>query len=85
MGRIPNFSNSIFPSDSIPILTLTANVGLVFFLFLIGLEVDVGAMRRNARAAFLISTTGLVLPLGLGAALAVPIYHAFIDVSSSQL
>ncbi|EJD01475.1 uncharacterized protein FOMMEDRAFT_111321 [Fomitiporia mediterranea MF3/22] len=78
MGRIPNFSNSIFPTQSIPLLTLTANIGLVFFLFLIGLEVDTGVMRHNARAAFFISTAGLILPLGLGAALAVPLYHAFV-------
>lgn len=81
MGRINNFSNSIFPTESIPLLSLTANIGLVFFLFLIGLEVDTSAMRHNARAAFLISAVGLILPLGLGAALAVPIYHAFIPVS----
>ncbi|KAL5507866.1 KHA1_1 [Sanghuangporus vaninii] len=79
MGQIPGFSDNIFPSDSIPILNLTANVGLVFFLFLVGLEVDISMMKRNARAAFFISAIGLIIPLGLGAALAVPIYHEFVD------
>ena len=81
MGNIPNFSDRIFPVLSLPILTLTANFGLVFFLFLVGLEVDLSLMKRNARAAAFISATGLIIPLGLGAALAVPIYHNFVDVS----
>ena len=84
MGNIPNFSNSIFPTQSLPILTLTANLGLVFFLFLVGLEVDMSLMKRNARAAFFISTAGLLIPLGLGAALAVPLYHTFMNVSFSR-
>ncbi|KAH8118650.1 Sodium/hydrogen exchanger family-domain-containing protein [Phellopilus nigrolimitatus] len=78
-GRIPNFTATIFPKASIPFLTLTANIGLVFFLFTVGLEIDTRSIRANARAAALISALGLVIPLGLGAAVAVPIYHAFIS------
>lgn len=81
MGHIPGFTNRIFPTSSIPLLNLTANIGLVLFLFLIGLEVDVRLIRRNARSSLAVSVAGLVLPLGLGAALAVPIYHEFIDKS----
>ena len=81
MGQISGFSENIFPTESLPILTLTANVGLVCFLVLVGLEVDTNMMKRNARSAFLISAAGLFIPLGLGAALAVPIYHEFSDVS----
>jgi Kef-type K+ transport system membrane component KefB len=78
MGRIPHFTNRIFPQESIALLTLTANIGLVFFLFLVGLEIDTRIIRRNARASLLISAVGLIIPLGLGAAIAVPIYHEFI-------
>ena len=62
-----------------PILNLTANVGLVLFLFLVGMEIDTRVIRRNAKASFAISVAGLIIPLGLGAALAVPIYHQFTD------
>ncbi|OCH96507.1 hypothetical protein OBBRIDRAFT_7337 [Obba rivulosa] len=77
MGHIPRFTSTIFPSQSIPLLTLTANIGLVLFLFLVGLEVDFRIIRRNARASMAISAVGLIIPLGLGAALGVPIYHVF--------
>ncbi|KZV72127.1 cation/H+ exchanger [Peniophora sp. CONT] len=78
MGRIPGFSNAIFPATSIPYLTLTSTVGLVFFLFLVGLELDVRLIKRNYKASSTISFAGLAIPLGLGAALAVPLYDQFI-------
>ena len=83
MGHIPNFTATVFPKDSIPVLTLTANVGLVLFLFLVGMEIDTRVIRRNAKASIAVSVAGLVIPLGLGAAVAVPIYHQFTDGTAS--
>jgi Kef-type K+ transport system membrane component KefB len=42
---------------------LLSNVGLVLFLFVIGLEVDIGVAKRNGRASALISVAGMVVPL----------------------
>ncbi|KAF5321854.1 hypothetical protein D9619_000338 [Psilocybe cf. subviscida] len=44
------FRQRIFPLESIPSLTLTANIGLVLFLFLVALEIDVRLLRRNVPA-----------------------------------
>ena len=77
MGRIPNFSATIFPPAAMPNLTLAANIGLVFFLFLVGLEVDLRIILRNSRAAFSVSLLGMILPFGLGCAIAVGIYDTF--------
>ena len=79
MGRIPGFQDAIFPKDSLPLLALTANIGLVLFLFLVGLEIDTKIFKRNARASASISAAGLILPLGLGAVLGVGIYREFVD------
>lgn len=81
MGRIPNFSNRIFPKDSLPFINLTSTIGLVLFLFLVGLEIDVRIVKRHFKTASAISVAGLIIPLGLGAALGVPIYHQFVDPS----
>jgi Kef-type K+ transport system membrane component KefB len=62
-----------------PLLNLTATIGLVLFLFLVGLEIDTTVLKRNARPSAIISISGLVIPLGLGAALGVAIYREFID------
>ncbi|PWN44441.1 hypothetical protein IE81DRAFT_345670 [Ceraceosorus guamensis] len=79
MGRIPHFTEHIFPQPSIPYLSLVANIGLLFFLFIIGLEIDVSIVRRNAFSSTAISMSGLILPFGLGAALSYGIYKDFIN------
>ncbi|KAF9035009.1 hypothetical protein BDZ89DRAFT_1062262 [Hymenopellis radicata] len=79
MGRIPGFKNAIFPDAAMPQLNLTATIGLVLFLFLVGLEIDTRLMRRNIKAATAVSVAGLLVPLGLGAALGVGVYREFID------
>ncbi|KAK8844163.1 hypothetical protein IAR55_006957 [Kwoniella newhampshirensis] len=79
MGRIPRFTQHIFPQPSLTYLNLVSNIGLILFLFLVGLEVDVGVMRKNGRAAAAVSAAGMILPFGLGAAVAVPVYHNFVE------
>lgn len=78
MGHIPNFRASIFPTESLPVLTITANIGLLLFLFLVGLEIDTRILKKNLLTAVTVSFTGLIIPLGLGAALGVGVYHEFI-------
>ncbi|KAI3620837.1 hydrogen antiporter [Moniliophthora roreri] len=79
MGRIPRFQNSIFPQDSMPLLNVTANIGLILFLFIIGMEIDTRVIKNNVRASASISLAGLVVPLGLGAALGVGVYREFVS------
>jgi hypothetical protein len=79
MGHIPGFTNNIFPPASLPYLNLTSTIALVLFLFLVGLEIDMGTMTKNLRRSGLISLAGMILPFGLGAAVAVPIYHNFVN------
>ncbi|KAI6780516.1 Golgin-like protein [Emericellopsis cladophorae] len=79
MGRIPGFQDSIFPPDSIPGLTLVANLGLVLYLFLIGLETDVRFLINNWRVASAVAFAGLALPFALGSVLALGLYNQFRD------
>lgn len=62
-----------------PMLSLTSTIGLVLFLFLVGLEIDVRVIKRNIKASMAISIAGLIIPLGLGAALGVGVYNQFIN------
>ncbi|KIP06857.1 hypothetical protein PHLGIDRAFT_106504 [Phlebiopsis gigantea 11061_1 CR5-6] len=80
-GRIPGFKQHIFPEQSTSYLSLTANIGLCLFLFLVGLEIDAAVIKRNARLSLSVALAGMSLPFGLGAALSVPLYHTFIDPS----
>ncbi|KAM5539392.1 hypothetical protein V8D89_006844 [Ganoderma adspersum] len=80
-GRIPGFTEHIFPVDSRPFLSLVANIGLCLFLFLVGLEIDASVIKRNARLSVTVALAGMCLPFGLGAVLSIPLYHTFIDQS----
>jgi len=79
MGRIPNFRSTIFPELSMPLLNVTATVGLILFLFLVALEIDTRLLKRNIVASASVSVAGLLIPLGLGAALGVAVYREFIN------
>ena len=60
------------------IFTVIAQIGLVFLLFLVGLEFEGKHVRANGRAAVLISIAGIAVPFGLGAALA-PTIHPHLE------
>ncbi|PHH68206.1 hypothetical protein CDD82_726 [Ophiocordyceps australis] len=79
MGRIPGFRQAVFPRESLPNLNVVANLGLVLYLFVIGLETDVRFLVRNWRVAASVALSGLALPFGVGCALAWGVYHAFAD------
>ncbi|CAK9781840.1 putative potassium:hydrogen antiporter [Cutaneotrichosporon oleaginosum] len=81
MGRIPNFSNSIFPKPSIPYLNLVSTIGLILFLFVVGLEVDISVAKRNGRNSAIISFAGIALPFAISSAIAIPVYDEFVDHS----
>lgn len=66
MGHIPGYMDTIFPTASMPILNMAANLGLVLFLFLVGLEVDMRILASNWRTAASVGTLGMALPFGLG-------------------
>ncbi|KAI4192648.1 MAG: hypothetical protein LQ348_003096 [Seirophora lacunosa] len=77
LGRIPGFTDAIFPPASIPTLSLAAHLGLVLFLFLVGLEVDLRLLLANWRVALSVGAAGMILPFGLGCAIAYGLYHEF--------
>lgn len=80
MGRIPGFKDAIFPAASMPNLSLVANLGLVIFLFQVGLEVDMRLLFANWKVAVSVGAAGMMLPFGLGITIPClvprnPIYH----------
>lgn len=77
MMRIPGFQAAIFPTAAMPNLTLVANIGLVLFLFLVGLEVNMRMFLSNWRVALSVSFAGMILPFGLGCAIARGLYNEF--------
>jgi Kef-type K+ transport system membrane component KefB len=77
MMRIPGFQAAIFPTAAMPNLNLVANLGLILFLFLVGLEVNMRMFMSNWRVALSVGLAGMILPFGLGSAIAFGLYHQF--------
>lgn len=78
-GRIPGFTEHIFNPSTIPFLNLVANIGLILFLFLVGLEIDGSVIKRNVRLSATIALGGMIIPFGLGSAYSVALYRQFVD------
>ncbi|HWC38439.1 MAG TPA: cation:proton antiporter [Acidimicrobiales bacterium] len=66
----------LFPTDVRPYLNIVANIGLVIFMFIVGLELDTKLVRGKERTVSVISLTSVALPLGLGVILATSIYSS---------
>jgi Kef-type K+ transport system membrane component KefB len=77
LARIPGFKDAIFPTASMPVLNNVANLGLILFLFLIALELDIRLFTQNWKVAFTVGLAGMILPFGLGVAIAYGLYHQF--------
>ncbi|PWA44738.1 cation/H+ exchanger 19 [Artemisia annua] len=68
LARNKQYRNAVFPKKSLPVLDTLANLGLLFFLFLVGLELDLMSLRRTRKKALSIAAAGISLPFLLGTA-----------------
>jgi Kef-type K+ transport system membrane component KefB len=69
----------ILPSEVAPLLEVVAQIGILIYMFLIGLELNPELLRNRFRMTVAISHASIVLPFFLGLALAVYAYPRFSD------
>ncbi|KAI3686171.1 hypothetical protein L1987_79844 [Smallanthus sonchifolius] len=66
LGRSEVFTNAVFPLNSVTVLETMANIGLLYFLFLVGVEMDIAVIRHTGRKAIFIAFAGMILPFLMG-------------------
>jgi Kef-type K+ transport system membrane component KefB len=79
----PGLSGLLFPSVTIPFLNVLSQIGLVFFMFLIGLELDPKYLRGNLKTAIVTSGVSILVPFSLAGILALFIYPIVSNASVS--
>lgn len=73
----PEYSAFLFPKTSLGNLQLLSQIGLVLFMFVVGMELDLKLLKNKAQDAVVISHASIIIPYALGMALAYFIYDEF--------
>ena len=71
----PGLFELLFPAWVVPLLRAAADIGLAFYMFLVGLELDPRLLRERFEQAALISHASIAVPLALGMAVALPLFE----------
>jgi Kef-type K+ transport system membrane component KefB len=70
----PNLSNLLFPPESLGLLSALGQIGIILYLFLVGLELDTSLLRKHAYSALIVGPASLIIPFVLGILLALYIH-----------
>jgi len=73
----PEFSQTLFPAASLGNLEFLSYLGLILFMYMVGMELDLGVLKSKAQDAIVISHASIVIPFTLGIGLTYFIYSAF--------
>jgi Kef-type K+ transport system membrane component KefB len=85
LGLLPGDLHLVlFPTEVRPHLNVIAQIGLILFMFVVGLEVDLSAVRRRRGTAVAVSLTSIALPFGLGMLLALALHGGHSVVTDAE-
>ncbi len=73
----PEFSALLFPPQSLGNLQFLSQIGLIFFMFIVGMELDLRILKDKAHDAVVISHASIIIPFTMGVGLAYFIYTGF--------
>ncbi|KAI9338672.1 Sodium/hydrogen exchanger family-domain-containing protein [Zopfochytrium polystomum] len=77
MCRIPGFKANVFPDTNVSHFNLVAQFGLMFFLFLVGLELDPHFFIRDIRKSSAIAFSGLLVPFAASFGLSALLFNHY--------
>ncbi len=77
----PGFSSLLFPSSSVGYLNALSQVGLLIFMFLVGLGMNLSELKRSGDSTLLTSHVSITIPFVMGSMLALYLYPRLSDDS----
>lgn len=81
----PDVSSFLFPKDSLKTLQFLSQIGLMMFMFIIGMELNIKVLKNKAQEAVIISHASIVFPYFLGVTIAYFLYEHFAPANISFL
>ncbi len=78
---LPGLSSTLFPPESLGFLNSISLVGLILFMFRVGLELDPRLLREVGHSVFITSHMSIIVPFVLGALLSFGLYPVLSDSS----
>lgn len=79
----PEAMGFLFPASSLEALRLLSQIGVVLFMFVVGMELNVQHLRNNGPAAVMISHASIIAPFLLGVALSLFLYGGLASPGTS--
>jgi Kef-type K+ transport system membrane component KefB len=80
-GHYKKYHDAVFPADTIDILELIADIGLVFYIFTVGVHLRTDTLSKNMKGVWLIAILGMILPF-CSAFLIIPMINQIFQDSS---
>lgn len=79
----PELSSLLIPQSTMPILNIFAQIGIIIYMFLMGLELDLKELKKSAHQTLIISHASIIFPFILGSVLALYIFQDYGPVGIS--
>ena len=76
----PEFSILLFPPESLGNLQFLSQIGLILFMFVVGMELDLNVLKSKVHEAVVISHASIIIPFAFGLCLAYYIYQSFAPI-----
>lgn len=81
----PEIFHFLFPAESLTNLGILSQVGLILFMFVIGMELDFSVLKNKINETLVISHAGILVPFFLGIVASFWIYEAYAATQTSFL
>jgi Kef-type K+ transport system membrane component KefB len=75
LGRLaPDVQGILIPAGAAPMLSVISQIGVILYMFLVGLELDLGMVRGAVTRTIAISVASIVVPFVIGSSVAVALF-----------
>ncbi|HJQ03534.1 MAG TPA: cation:proton antiporter [Jatrophihabitans sp.] len=80
----PSLERQMFPAGVVSMVSAVSQLGVVFFMFIVGIELPLGMLRRVRRRAVVVGHASIAIPLGFGMVLGLSLQHRYWPAGVSE-